>query len=417
MIASTARLRQVGDALVFCSPANWLFDGFPPETPRDGVYLWENPLATWKEGAAPSVRLLTDDVEFPNDALPTPPEWSSFLTSPQPVIVSSGRFPIENSPFEGGQAGEIFILDGDEKRISISGLPDTAIGSNKWYYGDFLFRDVNKDGRLDIITGRQVEAPPPFPGHTDFWNQLVWFEQPSTGADQGDWPLHYLLHENFDAEIVNRGPSLSMDMKDTDGDGVEELIFAEFWGERIAMLHTDTNWTDARSIQYRTVIDTLGSVYSTKFEDVAGDGSLEIIAGNHAMGFPFTNPKGLFVALEIPAGWKDDDTLEFPLHVIDNDFPTRNSPFSFAPGFFTVIPTNNTKPLLALTTDGAGDWHLYTPVSDDSADFVYSKSPALSAQECDFIAPEVYTDRTTGDRYLVSGCHGGGVIHAGQLVE
>jgi hypothetical protein len=99
MPTSVARLRQ---DIFFCSPANYLFDF--PEAPRDGVFVWENPLQVIKEGAAPSVRLLSSDVEFPNDVLPAPFEWDSFLTPNKlPVVFSSGRFPIEGSTWENGQ--------------------------------------------------------------------------------------------------------------------------------------------------------------------------------------------------------------------------------------------------------------------------------------------------------------------------
>ena len=144
-------------------------------------------------------------------------------------MVSSGRFPIGPGT---DLPGELFVLNAATgERISVSGAPVPK--ENEWYYFAYMFYDINKDGRLDIVATRQVQAErrPPF---GFLWNQLLWFEQPADPADarSGSWPARVLTNEQ---SAVNVGPEAAFDFADIDNDGVPELVACEFWGQRLAV--------------------------------------------------------------------------------------------------------------------------------------------------------------------------------------
>jgi hypothetical protein len=445
MATSVAKMRQdyrSGD-LYFCSPANYIFD-FPEDglgsLEDDSVVVLHNPVDVFEGRAAPDLELISADSQFPNDVLPTPPQWDEFLpgsdSRTNAVIISSGRFPLEaNENWAFGQAGEVYIVDGDS-RITVSGEPNTVIGGNKWYYTDFKLVDMNNDGRVDVLFARNVEAPPPYPGFDFFWNQLGWFEQPEDPevARAGKWPVNILVNEEFTEEQVNNGPGASFDVADIDGDGILEVVYANFWGEAVSILHSES-WEVGPDgskpvVEQMDLDNTLDFIYAVSFGDVNNDGQLDIVVTNHCL-LPFFGfgPPTLAV-FEVAMSSTTEFAPVFTRHIIDQDFRRRTSTFAFSVGIAGLIdaniagPANSTavssdlKPMLALTTDGGGDYYLYKPNSQDPSDWSYTRQQ-LGENECDFIAPYIYQDPTDveADAYLVTGCLGLGYIYGGKFVE
>jgi len=441
MATSVAKMRQdyKSSDLYFCSPANYLFD-FPEgglgSIEGDSVVVLHNPVDVFEGTAAPDLEFISTDSEFPNDVLPTPPQWDDFLPSSNSrtnaVIISSGRFPLEqNENWANGLAGEVFIAQG-ETRISVSGEPNTVIGGNKWYYTDFKLVDMNNDGRVDVLFARNVEAPPPYPGFDLFWNQLGWFEQPADPEDAraGKWRVNVLVNEEFSDEQVNNGPGASFDVADLDGDGVLEVVYANFWGEAVSLLHTDSWEVGADgsppAVEQLDLDNSLDYIYAVSFGDVNNDGQLDIVVTNHCL-LPFFGfgPPTLAV-FEVTLTGTSSFAPLFTRHIIDQDFRRRTSPFAFSVGIAGLIsadiasPSNSTssdlKPMIALTTDGGGDYYLYKPSSQDPSDWSYTREK-LGENDCDFIAPFVYSDpmEENADSYLVSGCLGLGYIYGGKF--
>lgn len=399
--------------LFFCSPANYVFD-FPETTADDAVAVLHNPAQVFRGEEEPDLEYITTDADFPNDVQPTPADFDSFLdtTSTSPIIVTTGRFPLEgNENWANGLAGEVFIQNG-ETRISISGKWDPVTNENKWYYSSVKFIDVNEDGLLDILFARNVEAPPPFPGFDFFWNQFGYFEQPAEGAAAGFWPVHVLHNKEWSEDIVNTGGGTSFDIADLDGDGVFEMVFANFWGESVGILYTDSWVNETSPVNLVTVESSLGYMYGVAFRDLNGDGKLDIVATNHALIFPGFAPATLS-AYEIedfrsPSG--------FTRHLIDQSFRGRFVIYGFAVGNVDTIDVPGLKPMLALTTDGGGEYYLYKANSQNVDDWSYTRE-LLGKNDCDFIAPYVYVDPNDSEqeKFLLSGCLGLGYIYGGKL--
>merc|ERR1712176_635664 len=99
--------------------------------------------------------ILTEAVDFPAGVWGAPLDWD-FLTSEEPIILPSGRFPIQFTPWPNGIAGELVIIDGNETiYISPPANPDL---SEKWYYQYIYLTDINGDGLTDVLCARNREA-------------------------------------------------------------------------------------------------------------------------------------------------------------------------------------------------------------------------------------------------------------------
>jgi hypothetical protein len=424
-VASIRQDTRTSD-LYFCSPANQIFD--LPGAENDSVVVVHNPVELFEGLAEPDWEYVSTAAEFPNDVLPVPLQWDDFLSAlpppveavTSPVVIASGRFPA-GSLWADGLAGELFIQHG-EHRISISGPPDLV--SNKWYYQEFRYEDMNDDGLLDVLVARTVEAPPPYAGETDFfWNQLAWFEQPidPMAAVTGPWPLHILVNEEFLSEQVNSGPGTYFDVADLDGDGVLEVAYANFWGKMVSLLHT-SSWQPGQDGQLPVVeqlnLDaSLDYIYDVSFGDVNNDGNLDLVVTNHAMLPEYGFGPATLAVYEIIID-RDSDTFvpTFTRHIIDQDFPGRTSPFAFSVGIAVLVQVPMFKPMIALTTDGGGDYYLYEATSQDPGDWIYSRE-LMGENLCDFIKPFVYTDPLDedADSYLLAGCLGLGYIYGGRF--
>lgn len=409
--STVSKLRQDSRsrALLFNSPTNDLRFDLP-----EAVSALENPREVFAGEQEPNVSIITTDIPFPAGVWPAPPDWESFLSSSRPVVVPSGRFPIKFTPWPVGVAGEVALLDGDAF-LSISGRPNDE---EKWYYQWLHFMDVNGDGRTDVLAARNREAPPPFDGYDAFWNQLVWFEVPKepAAARRGGWPEHVLWNPDYDPARVNDGPALKFDVADVDGDGIPEICFAEFWGETLALFHT-TNLVDPSALRKITLTSAIGATYGCKFVDANNDGRLDVLVSNHELAPPLGSIPATFAVVELPENFKEEGLPEsaFPFHTLDTDFPNRTSPVALAVGFFEEVPSLlGNKPQLALATDGGGDWHLYTPTSQDPDDWAYTRE-SLGENECDFMAPAVYTEDE--DRFLVCGCNDLGLLYGGRIAD
>ena len=415
MKMSVGRLRQDtrSQGVFFTSVANSLFEeNLPDKVPEHGVYYWKNPVDVWFANKKPEITLMTDDVEYPTVAVPAPKQWDSFMSGAgSPAVVTSGRFPTPSTPTA---LGEVFLLD-NGKKISISGAPSD---DNRWFYRKVVFIDMNGDGRLDVLTARSIEAPPPFPGYFSHWNQLLWFEQPQTElAPEGNWPAHIIMGKHYLPEMVNQNPGLSFDLGDVDGDGIPEIVYNEFWINRASIAWTVTgDWAEPESITTKVIEDdTIGHVYSSKFEDINNDGRLDILLTNHVRKSEEPELSPSLVVYTLPQNFKEPQVKPSKI-IIDDSFKGRwNEKNKFSIGNAITVPTrqgdNKTKPLIAITTDGGGDWYLEIPQSQDPDDWNYSKQK-LAEDTCDFIEPALYHG-LNGFRVLMVGCLGRGKIYNG----
>jgi len=178
-----------------------------------------------------TVETLSNDVVWPNEAELVPYGAIANTDPFYTVISSQGFFP--RAP----GTGFIALYDVTGQRTTITKEKEG------FFYHVTHFHDMNKDGRLDIVTARtRVPFVPAGPGRTrpDVPNaetELLWLEQPVDGA----------LTEGWEEHIINRGGAgVTFDLVDMDNNGEMQIMTAEFFqGQKIAIIEcTEQNWLE-----------------------------------------------------------------------------------------------------------------------------------------------------------------------------
>lgn len=423
MNVSTSYFLSVDNTRVyFTSPVNNIYPTLPIDNPKDAVYRVTNLKNALQGLEPPNTSLVTADIVFPNALFSVPSSIASQLGfRGDSLLLTTGRFPLAGL----GAAGEIVFLDGETGEQVL--ITEVADENDPWYYSKVVFYDVDKDGDLDILAIRNQETgrlipPARFP----FWGQLLWFEQPSTGP-RGKWIEHILVNP---IEVTNDGPDGgSLAWGDLDNDGVPELAVAEFWSYKLTLYWpSNGDWSDAASIVHTDIApqNSLGNVYDVVFADVNNDGKLDILATNHineAEPEPRLVEPSLYLFL-VANDFKTNPSNAFTKIVIDDTLARYYKPDVLSPGYVTAFSpstaSNDSKPLLALGGDGTGEWYIYTPVSQDSNNHVYTRE-IMDACQGDQIKPFYFPSlknlddpaSSEGIETLFCGCLGYGKLSGG----
>jgi len=182
----------------------------------------------WKSA---NVETLSNDVIWPNEAELVPAGAIRNADPYYTVISSQGFFP--RAP----GTGYIALYD-------VTGLKTTITKEKEgFFYHVARFHDMNKDGRLDVVTARTrvpfVPAGPTRmrPDVPNAQTELLWLEQPVDGA----------LTQGWDEHIINRGGAgVTFDLVDMDNNGEMQIMTAEFFqGQKLAIIECpEQNWLE-----------------------------------------------------------------------------------------------------------------------------------------------------------------------------
>ncbi|MEB3198572.1 MAG: VCBS repeat-containing protein [Candidatus Sericytochromatia bacterium] len=283
-------------------------------------------------GRSLTPELITKDAVWPNEVKAVPSS------------VMPGGYLVAGGFLVPGKTGALTLVNaGGASRV----LTDPGVVTEKkpgWFYHRAVWRDMNGDGRLDILTAR---AKKPMMGPA--LGELVWFSEGRNRA--GFWEEH----------VIAQGPDVHFRLADLDGDGREEVLASEFFSKRFTVL-----WQEGDTWRNRVIDTKCGSAFDLEVADLNGDGRRDVVLTNHE-----ANLEAGAFAYEIPQDWKN--TL-WPKHVIAKGIETRNGgPNQASPGAPVVVPgaAPNGKALILLAGDGSQRVHLLAPRSTDRSDWNY----------------------------------------------
>ena len=144
-----------------------------------------------------------------------------------------------------------------------------------FFYHVAKWHDINGDGRLDVVAARAMVPENPF-GHRE--GELIWLEQPSSGALQQPWREHTL--------VSPAGPDVAFALADLDGDGTLEVVGGNTFDGPPALsifsCGAPAGWANCSGAVRRTVVDAgLSRVFNIAVEDLDADGQLDLLVTNN----------------------------------------------------------------------------------------------------------------------------------------
>lgn len=286
---------------------------------------------------------LTTSVVWPNQARVVPAEIFAFNA----MVAVGGFFPI---PWKSTGSVNIINLDNNNQTVQISR------DKKGWWYHNAIWRDMNGDGRLDILTARARKGM--FGGGG---GELLWLEQPASNALGGYWQEH----------VLTEGPDVYFALEDLDGDGIEEIIATEFNAKRLTMY---TQGTDGKL--KRTIIDAnVGSAFAVTVVDLNRDGSKELLVTNHEN----RSDESAVFAYEIPNNIEDGDWTR---HTLLTGLITQGGVGQASPGHALPIHPNTEHaateaPWIVVSGDGSREAYLLKPNPTEDNPWAYSSDTIL----------------------------------------
>ena len=337
---------QVLDCGSSPSPSLWItaFSGGLEEPGK--VYTITNVSSFYPDFSTAKPALISSDFKWPNRISVAPKEIGDYVVVPDGFLVP------------GKSTGGIYLLScnqqpGEHYSSKPIELTRPKLG---WFYHMVVWRDMNGDGRLDILTAR---ATKPIIGHAG--GQLLWLEQPAEKSlTSVPWKEH----------VLASGPDVIILVADLDENDKQFEVFAcRFFTEGLSVLTVST--TNATVISERDIDTTIGPAYDTIFVDLNMDGNKELVVTNHKDG-----KGGEVYAYEVP---KDVIKGSYTKHLLASNFTvTEPGVDQAAPGFVYAFKPNITyteKPFLLIAGDGSQKAYILQPTDQD---FVYNTTLLLS---------------------------------------
>jgi hypothetical protein len=272
-------------------------------------------------------------------------------------------------------------------------------GSNKYFYHRALWKDIDGDGDLDLLTARSDYSVPPL---GSFTGQLLWLENPGAGgrgvavgadvkalaAKNANGDVSSLL-KPWTEHVIDDGADRSAGdtnflVADLDGDGLEEIVATHFWpnggGAKLPNLvvyslkaGTVGGWGKATlkgGQVERTFVETgFGGAFDVELVDLDGDGRKEILTSNHNK----VGQDAVVVAFEVPLAYK---TAPWKNHTLARGFVNRVKD-GMSPGAVqSFYPSAEAKaagkrPWLVVSGDGAGAAYVMRPLNETSGSWGY----------------------------------------------
>lgn len=261
-----------------------------------------------------------------------------------------------------GSADILLVADGflvpGKSTGGIYAVPSPTSGQDKsvclttpktgYFYHMTVLRDMNGDGRLDVLTARVNK---PLLGKST--GQLVWLEQPATDNPFSQVPwLEHVLVEGPDVIFVVAQLSTVP--------GTFQVVAAEFFSFQSLTIYS-FNSTTLALLWSRAIDDSVGAFEAVYLADLNADGRTEIVASTHLGG-----AGGAIYAYEIPPNLQHGS---YARHTLADNFPvTEGGPQQASPGFsYAVHPKvadQASRPYILVAGDGSQAAYVMTPCGD-----------------------------------------------------
>ena len=237
-----------------------------------------------------------------------------------------------------------------------------------WFYHKVIWRDMDGDGLLDIVTARSNFNPlrKVFGGILKKKNkvrgELLWFRQPAEDA----------LKVNWEKNKIVDGPDVYFEMVDLDQDGIEEIIATESFQGKLSVY-----WRYGDTWRKRVINDSLGTLFGMEFTDINQDGNHDLIVTNHEN----DDTAGVF-AFEIPINFRDDPWAFHPL--LTGIKTLKEGRGEASPGgtrSFNISSGDNDKPWILVSGDGSKRIHLLIPQNQAQNNWDYVEHILLETKD------------------------------------
>jgi len=322
------------------------FDG-TPIFGKDGVYALPQPagLVSKTSGAPLTPKQIPGSVTWPNTATKAP----ASVFGEEGIVVAGGFL------VPGKSNGGLWYAEG---RAGNYQSFKQIFGAKGYFYHQATFYDVDQDGNLDILSCRATK-----PMFGDGQGDLVWLQPADRANPKGPWK-EALLGKGCDTFFV---------VEDVNGDGVPDILAAEFWGKKITLIQSPAGkFDDPSTFTYTTVDDSIGAAFDLSLVDLNNDGKKEILATNHD-----GSGQGGVYAYEIPANVHTD---KFVRHDLATGFPVLQKGFGqAAPGqaqafYPDLTAVAGKKPSIVVAGDGSQQAYLLTPDTEAPYDWTFTRT-------------------------------------------
>ncbi|KAL8614216.1 hypothetical protein ACOMHN_026433 [Nucella lapillus] len=296
---------------------------------------------------------VTRDVTWPNEVAQVP----DAVFNRTGHVIAAGGFLV---PFKGHGTLTLFDLDlSPTVKHVLSGSAEDA----RWFYHRVMWKDMNDDGLLDIVTCR---ARVHILGHTE--GQLVWFEHPQQSAMTQTWQSH----------VIAEGPDVFFtvtSLPTSEGDK-ECIITAGFFSKSLNIYWTtqpQNRWDDPSMIHHRVIDNTIGDVFDVTVGDLNLDGTLDLMVTNNALKnaslFSYTVPSDFRKPYILVSG--DDSGQAFLLQPASNEA----SDWSYRHATFLDVGTSTVGGITAGDVNGDGYTEVFVPSFSQGLVYVFTFKP------------------------------------------
>lgn len=310
---------------------------------KDGVYLVD------VNAKDPSPVLLTDKIDWPNEVTVVPDDVFGFSAA----IVGAGFL----VPSHG--TGGVWVVELSDKTPT-RGPYQLTKKKNGWFYHKGVLRDMNGDGHLDVVTCRCTDSVFPWSSKA---SELLWLENPG-----GDDPLSRLPWTEH--VMHNPGPDFLFNVapQQVAPAGVLGVVGAEYIRKQVSYYYSDAT---TGNVTERVIDADSGPGFMASFEDINGDGSMDILATNHL------NQNGSVFAYT----WHGDlRTAIVTKHVLATGFnAVSKSTGTAAPGAAQSFRPckDSTKSYVLVSEDNGNAVSLLVPKGETIDDWTYTRQELL----------------------------------------
>ena len=297
------------------------------------------------------------------------------------------RLPHQLGGFDGIVQTSGFLLPGHEYgQLEVYNIEEGSEGGpwniaakagdgHDWSYHWVIFKDINGDSHLDVLTVRFQDVA----GSTN--SQLIWLENPghlsSNDANKewsSGWECHIIYEGGPDMRIENRIYTKP------DGTKYDVIMGAGLWNQQLGLYYVEDkpgawnfSFPNSQNIKHLVLDKYDGHPFEANFMDLNNDGVEEIVVSY----FDNTLNMGQLAAYQLTDAANWDSADGWTKRVIQGDFrihEPHSSSLDLTPGKHRLFypskeyESTHNKPYIFLGGDDNGNHYILSPKDDNDKD-------------------------------------------------